>query len=160
AQCKGRSIANGVRPDPFSSYPLRDRLAGSRPRRAGDVSPLRTFSFSQGANAPRSPESRQATHGDGAQPGRGPDVSQPGRRGSNSLEWLDRAMKYGRGLLADSHLNMLGGIHSLLDALFEAVLMVADERSLEDAVRTFQPDLVVVDLSLSGAGEANIARRL
>jgi two-component system secretion response regulator SsrB len=69
-------------------------------------------------------------------------------------------MKYGRVLLADSHLNMLGGIHSLLDALFGAVLMVADERSLEDAVATFQPDLVVVDLSLSGAGEANIARRL
>jgi DNA-binding NarL/FixJ family response regulator len=69
-------------------------------------------------------------------------------------------MKYGRVLLADSHLNMLGGVHSLLDALFETVLMVADERSLEDAVATFKPDLVVVDLSLPRTGEANIARRL
>jgi DNA-binding NarL/FixJ family response regulator len=55
---------------------------------------------------------------------------------------------------------VLGGVHSLLDALFESVLMVADERSLVDAVTTFRPDLVIVDLSLPGEGEANIARRL
>ena len=67
-------------------------------------------------------------------------------------------MRYGRVLLADSHLGMLGGVHSLLDALFEAVLMVADERSLMEAVTTFQPDLVVVDLSLPREGEANIAK--
>lgn len=70
------------------------------------------------------------------------------------------AVKHGRVLLADRHLGMLGGVHSLLDALFETVLMVADERSLVDAVATFKPDLVVVDLSLPGGGEANIARRL
>jgi DNA-binding NarL/FixJ family response regulator len=69
-------------------------------------------------------------------------------------------MKWGRVLLADSHLNMLGGVHSLLDALFEAVLMVADERSLVDAVPTFMPDLVIVDLSLPGEGEPNIAKCL
>jgi DNA-binding NarL/FixJ family response regulator len=69
-------------------------------------------------------------------------------------------MKYGRVLLADRHLNMLGGVHSLLDGLFETVLMVADERSLADAVTTFKPDLVVVDLSLPREGEANIARSL
>jgi DNA-binding NarL/FixJ family response regulator len=76
------------------------------------------------------------------------------------LEGLDDAMKHGRVLLADSHLGMLGGVHSLLDALFETVLMVADERSLLDAVTTFKPNLVVVDLSLPGEGEANVARRL
>src|SRR4051794_2552892 len=69
-------------------------------------------------------------------------------------------MKHGRVLLADSHLGMLGGIHSLLDALFETVLMVADERSLIEAVTTCKPDLVIVDLSLPREGEANIARRL
>jgi DNA-binding NarL/FixJ family response regulator len=69
-------------------------------------------------------------------------------------------MKHGRVLLADRHLGMLGGVHGLLDALFETVLMVADERSLGDAVTTFKPDLVVVDLSLPRDGEANIARRL
>lgn len=69
-------------------------------------------------------------------------------------------MKHGRALLADGHLGMLGGVHSLLDTLFETVLMVADERSLMEAVATFKPDLVVVDLSLSREGEANIAGRL
>lgn len=69
-------------------------------------------------------------------------------------------MKHGRVLLADSHLGMLEGVHSLLDALFETVLMVADERSLMEVVTTFKPDLVVVDLSLPREGEANIARLL
>jgi DNA-binding NarL/FixJ family response regulator len=69
-------------------------------------------------------------------------------------------VKQGRVLLADSHLGMLGGVHSLLDAVFATVLMVADERSLVDALATFKPDLVVVDLSLPVEGEANIARRL
>jgi DNA-binding NarL/FixJ family response regulator len=66
----------------------------------------------------------------------------------------------GRVILADSHLGMLGGVHSLLDALFDTVLMVADERSLADAVTTLNPDLVVVDLSLPREGEANVARHL
>jgi DNA-binding NarL/FixJ family response regulator len=70
------------------------------------------------------------------------------------------AVKHGRVLLADSHLGMLGGVHSLLEALFETVLMVADERSLLEAVTVFKTDLVVVDLSLPREGEANIARRL
>jgi DNA-binding NarL/FixJ family response regulator len=69
-------------------------------------------------------------------------------------------MKYGRVLLADSHLNMLGGVYNLLDAMFETVVMVSDERSLVDAVATLKPDLVVVDLSLPGNGETNTARRL
>jgi DNA-binding NarL/FixJ family response regulator len=69
-------------------------------------------------------------------------------------------MKHGRVLLADSHLGVLGGVHSLLDALFETVLMVADERSLVIAMTTFLPDLVVVDLSLPREGEVNIVRCL
>jgi DNA-binding NarL/FixJ family response regulator len=69
-------------------------------------------------------------------------------------------VKRGRVLLADSHLGMLGGIHSLLDALFETVLMVADERSLVETIETFKPDLVVVDLSLPGEREVNIAWHL
>jgi DNA-binding NarL/FixJ family response regulator len=70
------------------------------------------------------------------------------------------AVKHGRVLLADRHLGMLGGVHSLLDSLFDTVLMVADEPSLVDAVEKVKPDLVVVDLSLPGEGEANIAKRL
>jgi DNA-binding NarL/FixJ family response regulator len=69
-------------------------------------------------------------------------------------------MKRGCVLLADGHLGMLGGVHNLMDALFETVLMVADERSLMEAVATFKPDLVVVDLSLPRDGEVNVARRL
>jgi DNA-binding NarL/FixJ family response regulator len=69
-------------------------------------------------------------------------------------------VKHGCLLLADSHLNMLAGVHSLLDTLFETVLMVADERSLMEAIATIKPDLVIVDLSLPSSGEENIARRL
>lgn len=81
-------------------------------------------------------------------------------RGVLSPPCGDGAVKHGRVLLADSHLNMLGGVHRLLDATFETVLMVADERSLADALTAFWPELVVVDLSLPGSEEANIARRL
>jgi DNA-binding NarL/FixJ family response regulator len=69
-------------------------------------------------------------------------------------------MKYGRVVLADGHLNLLGGVHSLLDALFESVLMVADERSLMEALAKFAPDVVVVDLSLPHTGKTNVAMRL
>jgi DNA-binding NarL/FixJ family response regulator len=76
------------------------------------------------------------------------------------MQGRDCAVKHGSVLLADSHLNMLVGVHSLLDAMFETVLMVADEHSLMEAIATFKPDLVVVDLSLPSSGEVNIARRL
>jgi DNA-binding NarL/FixJ family response regulator len=70
---------------------------------------------------------------------------------------------YGRVLLADSHLNMVSGVYSLLEKIFESVLMVSDEHSLLEAISTFHPDLVIADLSLpsqsEGAGE-NLARRL
>jgi len=51
-------------------------------------------------------------------------------------------------------------VHGLLETLFESVFMVADERSLTEAVATFEPDLVVVDLSLPVAEGANVARQL
>jgi DNA-binding NarL/FixJ family response regulator len=69
-------------------------------------------------------------------------------------------MKTGRVLLADAHLNMLEGVHSLLESLFETVVMVADENSLIAGVATFDPDLVIVDLSLPVAQGANIALQL
>src|SRR5690348_15690246 len=84
-----------------------------------------------------------------------------GRSGQEALGWgSDRTMKTGRVLLADCHLNVLESVHSLLETLFETVFMVADERSLIEAVATFEPDLVVVDLSLPVAEGANIARQL
>jgi DNA-binding NarL/FixJ family response regulator len=90
----------------------------------------------------------------------GEELSQPFEPVILAIGRVDGPMKHGRVLLADSHLNMLGGVHSLLDTLFETVLMVADESSLDDAVTTLKPDLVVVDLSLPCEGEADIARRL
>lgn len=65
-----------------------------------------------------------------------------------------------RVILADRHLGMLGGVHGLLHGLFEAVVMVADERSLADVVATLDPDLVVVDLSLAEGREPDIAGRI
>jgi DNA-binding NarL/FixJ family response regulator len=72
-------------------------------------------------------------------------------------------VKYGRVLLADSHLNMVAGVYSLLETVFESVLMVSDEHSLLEAVSTFHPDLVIADLSLPSPREGtdvNLARRL
>src|SRR5262245_29337904 len=69
-------------------------------------------------------------------------------------------MKKGRVLLADAHLNMLVGVHSLLESLFESVVMVADEKSLMAALATFEPDLAIVDVSLPVVNGENIALRL
>ena len=69
-------------------------------------------------------------------------------------------MQHGRVLLVDSHLGVLGGVHGLLDGMFQTVLMVADEQSLADAVTTFKPELVVVYLSLPRGGEAIVADEL
>jgi DNA-binding NarL/FixJ family response regulator len=73
---------------------------------------------------------------------------------------MDHPMKHGRVLLADGHVGMLQGVHSLLETMFDTVVMVADEKSLFDAVTILRPDLVVVDMSLPGCAESNIARRL
>src|SRR5437016_1951143 len=61
---------------------------------------------------------------------------------------MGRTMRQGRVLLADSHLPMLQGVRSLLESLFAAVVMVADEGSLLETIERLDPDLVVVDLSM------------
>lgn len=65
-----------------------------------------------------------------------------------------------RVVIADRHQNMLQGIRSILEALFDVVLMVADETSLFDSLKTVCPDLVVVDLSLPLADERNVTQKL
>jgi DNA-binding NarL/FixJ family response regulator len=57
-------------------------------------------------------------------------------------------MRLGTVLLADRHSPMLEGVRSLLEGRFEAVVMVADEASLFQAVQRLQPDCVIVDVSL------------
>ena len=69
-------------------------------------------------------------------------------------------MKQGCLLLADSHMNMLGGIRGLLEPFFETIMMVTDEKSLLEAAEKVQPDLIVVDLSMPVSREINVARRL
>jgi len=69
-------------------------------------------------------------------------------------------MKKGKVLLADSHQNMLAGIRTLLESMFERVFMVADEASLLEAAEKINPDLIIADLSLPVTKEINIARRL
>ena len=69
-------------------------------------------------------------------------------------------MKRERVLLADIHQNMLAGVRSLLESMFEKVFMVADEGSLLDAAEKIKPDLIIADLSLPVTMEINIARRL
>lgn len=69
-------------------------------------------------------------------------------------------MKKGKVLLADCHQNMLAGVHSLLESMYEKVFMVADEASLLEAAEKIEPDLIVADLSLPVTKEINIARRL
>jgi len=63
-------------------------------------------------------------------------------------------------LLADIHQNMLAGVRTLLESMFEKVFMVADEGSLLDAAEKIKPDLIIADLSLPVTMEINIARRL
>lgn len=69
-------------------------------------------------------------------------------------------MKQGRVLLADRHQGMLEGIRGLLEAMFQTVVMVADEASLLETVEKLKPDLVIVDLSMPVSEEINVARRL
>ena len=66
-------------------------------------------------------------------------------------------MRKGRIILADKHSNMLAGIRRLLEDEAETVLMVTDEISLNHALETFNPDVVVADLSLPTSTETNIA---
>src|SRR5512137_2635803 len=52
-------------------------------------------------------------------------------------------------LLADRHHGLTEGVRGLLETMFEAVVMVADENSLFESARRLQPTLAVVDLSLA-----------
>lgn len=69
-------------------------------------------------------------------------------------------MRHGRVLLADTHLPMLQGVRSLLESLFSAVVMVADEGSLLETIERLDPDLVIVDLSMPVKDGTNVARQL
>jgi two-component system, NarL family, response regulator DegU len=70
------------------------------------------------------------------------------------------AEKLSRVLIADRHQKMLEGTRGILESLFDVVMMVADETSLFDSLKTVHPDLVVVDLSLPLTEERNVVKKL
>lgn len=55
-------------------------------------------------------------------------------------------------LLADRHHGLTEGVHGLLATAFGSVVMVADETSLIEGAGRLQPDVAVVDLSLTRDG--------
>lgn len=52
-------------------------------------------------------------------------------------------------LVADRHHGLTEGMRSLLESVFDAVVMVADEVSLFESAERLQPRLAIVDLSLA-----------
>ncbi|MBM9604129.1 response regulator [Desulfopila inferna] len=69
-------------------------------------------------------------------------------------------MKFEKVLLADCHHDMLGGVRTLLEGIFERVHMVADEASLLEAIEKIRPDLVIADLSFPVTRGLNVIHRL
>ena len=69
-------------------------------------------------------------------------------------------MKKTSVLLADRHPALVESIRDLLETLFDTVVMVSDEKSLIETLDRFDPDLVVVDLSLPVTQAQNVAALL
>lgn len=69
-------------------------------------------------------------------------------------------MKKTSVLLADRHPSLVESIRDLLETLFDTVIMVSDDKSLIDTLDRFDPDLVVVDLSLPVTQAQNVAALL
>ena len=63
-------------------------------------------------------------------------------------------------LLADRHHGLTEGVRGMLSAQFETVVMVADEPSLLESARRLQPEVAVVDLSLTGGASLGWLRNL
>lgn len=63
-------------------------------------------------------------------------------------------------LLADRHHGLAEGIRGLLETTFDAVVMVADEPSLQETAVRLQPSLAVVDLTLARTDGIGVVRRL
>lgn len=63
-------------------------------------------------------------------------------------------------VLADRHPLMLESLRQLLEPMFDAVVMVADEAELIDTIDKLNPELVIADLSLPVSRDINVARLL
>ena len=58
-------------------------------------------------------------------------------------------------LLADRHHGLTEGVRGLLETLFDTVVMVADRPSLLESARRLQPEVAVVDISLTRDASLN-----
>jgi DNA-binding NarL/FixJ family response regulator len=63
-------------------------------------------------------------------------------------------------LLADRHHGLTEGVRGLLETMFNAVVMVADEPSLQESAARLQPSVAVVDLALTRSDGLGVVRRL
>jgi DNA-binding NarL/FixJ family response regulator len=69
-------------------------------------------------------------------------------------------MAYKRVLVADDLAPMLSAVAALLKDNFDVVSMVSDGRTALEAVLEFDPDLVVLDISMPGLTGIEVAREL
>jgi len=63
-------------------------------------------------------------------------------------------------LLADRHHGLTEGVRGLLETMFQSVVMVADEHSLQESAGRLQPEMAVVDISLTRDSNLHWLRRL
>jgi DNA-binding NarL/FixJ family response regulator len=63
-------------------------------------------------------------------------------------------------VLADRHHGLTEGIRGLLQTMFDAVVMVADEPSLQESAARLLPSIAVVDLALARGDGLGVVRRL
>ena len=78
----------------------------------------------------------------------------------STAESLQGNMKKTSVLLADRHPALTESIRDLLEAMFDAVVMVSDEKSLIETLDRFGPDLVIVDLEMPVTRVQNVAALL
>lgn len=63
-------------------------------------------------------------------------------------------------VLADRHHGLTEGVRGLLETVFDAVVMVADENSLIESAGRLRPALAIVDLSLARGANLQWLQRL
>lgn len=63
-------------------------------------------------------------------------------------------------MLLDDHPGVLRQVAALLPAGFEVVAALDDAKALLDAMKTYQPDLLVLDITLPGGNGIELASRL
>jgi DNA-binding NarL/FixJ family response regulator len=69
-------------------------------------------------------------------------------------------MKKSRLLLADDHTILVEGLKALLAPEFDVVATAGDGRAVLEAAKEYQPDIVLLDISMPGLNGIEAARRL